>query len=108
MLDMATTKKTRATGKPRNSSTPTPKPTRADGRPKSKLTLAGEESALRTKRELLLHTLKQHDWNLTATAEALDMGFAQSVVRALHELAPEEYELAKADGRISQANRRKD
>lgn len=107
--DMATTK-TKGSSKPRKSSggAPPPSPTRADGRQKSKLTLEGERCAAEGKRALLLKTLERHGWNLTATAAALEMGFAQSVVRALNELAPEEYEAARRDGRISPGNRRED
>lgn len=102
--DMATTKKnTRPRGK-----APTPKPTRADGRPKSKLTLAGEEGALRAKRELLLSTLAANSWNLSATARDLDMLTAGAVIRALNELAPDEYERAKQDGRVAPGKRPSD
>lgn len=96
---------TRATRKPRNSSALAPKLTRADGRVKSKLTLAGEEGALRAKRDLLLITLDANGWNLSATARDLDMSTAGAVIRALNELAPDEYERAKRDGRVSPGKR---
>lgn len=103
---MATTKKAPPRAKPRKPSAPAPKPTRADGRPKSKLTLEGERCAIEGKRALLLKTLDTHGWNLTATAEALEMGALANVIRALHELAPAEYEAARKDGRISHGTRR--
>lgn len=104
---MATTKKAPTRAKPRNSSAkaPAPKPTRADGRPKSKLTLAGEEGAIRAKRELLLKTLDATGWNFSATAGALEMSGTPAVIRALTEVAPDEYERAKKDGRVSQGKR---
>lgn len=102
--EMATTKMPRA-GKPPKTSVPAPKPTRADGRAKSKLTLAGEEGALRAKRELLLKTLDDNGWNLSATARELEMATAGAVIRALNELAPDDYDRAKRDGRVSPGKR---
>lgn len=85
----------------RNPDPPAPEPVRADGRPKSALTLAGETAAREAKRELLLQTLKEQGWNLTRTAEALGMGASSAVHRALHDLAPAEYEAARERGDIA-------
>lgn len=77
-------------------------------RARSLFAQTGEDARREAQRKLLLKTLGEHDWNLTATAEALGMAFAQSVVRALNELAPEEYKAARRDGRISPGNRREE
>lgn len=80
---------------------PAVEPTRADGRAKSALTLAGEQAARDAKRALLLKALKDNGWNLTRTAESLNMGSTGNVARALQELAPDEYEAAKKRGDIA-------
>jgi len=73
------------------------------GRRKSKLTQAGEAA----QRGLLLATLKECGWNLTATAEALEMGDPSAVLRSIKVLGlDEEYEAAKARGAISPGSRR--
>ena len=60
----------------------------------------GREAAREAQRKALLRALKAHDWNLAHTAEALSMGAASAVIRALKALAPEEYDAAREDGRI--------
>lgn len=61
----------------------------------------GRSAAKAAQRELLLSALGRCGWNLTAAAEQLSMGANSSVIRALKELAPEEYEMARASGRIA-------
>lgn len=73
-----TTKRTRST-------VPTPKPARKDGRVKSRLTLVAEAAAIAAKRELLLSTLNNCDWNLSAAARELGMPGASQVIRAIHD-----------------------
>lgn len=75
-------------------------------RKRSVLSQAGDDAKAAAERVLLLSTLEANGWSLTATASSLRMGPATAVSRALRELAPAEYEAAKADGRISQGNRR--
>lgn len=66
------------------------------GRKKSKLTLAGEAA----QRGLLLQALKECDWNLSRTAESLDVVDASSVLRSIKLLGLEdEYEAAKVAGK---------
>ena len=60
----------------------------------------GREAAREAQRKALLRALKAHDWNLAHTADALLMGDASAVIRALKALAPEEYDAAREDGRI--------
>lgn len=60
----------------------------------------GREAAREAQRKALLRALKAHDWNLAHTADALSMGDASAVIRALKSLAPEEYDAAREDGRI--------
>ena len=71
------------------------------GRKKSKLTTAGDEASQLARRTLLLGTCEAAKWNLTRVAEALDLATGADVIRALKELAPEEYEAAQTDGRIA-------
>ncbi len=66
----------------------------------------GRDAARDAQRRVLLEALEAHAWNMTASAEALGMGAGANVIRALKALAPEEYEAARLDGRVSQANRR--
>lgn len=84
----------------------------SEGRKKSLFTRVGDEAKATAQKALLLKTLKANDWNMTKTGEALEMGTGAgagtAVIRALKELAPEEYERAKADDRVSPANRRKE
>jgi len=60
----------------------------------------GDDARREAQRKLLLRTLKAHGWNLRASAVALGLSGSAGVVRALQEVAPEEYAAAKADGRI--------
>lgn len=73
----------------------------AAGRKKSKLTLAREEAAQLAGRTLLLGTCEALKWNLTRVAETLDMATPSDVIRALKELAPDEYEAAQKRGDIA-------
>ena len=75
-------------------------------RAKSELTKVGDDAKAKAQKALLLKTLKANRYNLSAVAEALNMGPATAVSRALRTLAPVEYEAAKAAGLISQGNRR--
>lgn len=107
---MATTRKPRATTAPRqprstgSRSSKAAKP-EAAGRKESVFTRVGNEAKAEAQRKLLLRTLADHDWSLKATAEALEMGALASVIRALKELAPDEYEAAQSDGRIKPGKR---
>lgn len=106
MLSMAQSKKPASAGPRTKSKVPTPAPTRADGRPKSKLTLAGEAGALAAKRELLLKTLVACGWNLSRTAEELEMPGASQVIRAIRDVGLDaEYEAARKRGDISHGTR---
>lgn len=80
--------------------------TETGGRRKSALTRIGDEAKRDAMRKALLKSLRENDWNLTVTAEAMEMASNVSVIQALQDLAPEEYEAAKADGRISPGKRR--
>jgi len=90
-------------------STRTKAPAKAAPRPaarkQSKLTLAGDEASKLARRTLLITTLGACGWNLARTAAALDLASGADVIRALKELAPEEYDAARADGRISPGRR---
>lgn len=91
MTEMATTKKksTRA-------------PAKAPERRKSKLTQIGEEA----QRAALLKELKRHDWVLKDVAEAMDLNGTPNLLRAIKQLGlTEEYEAAKADGKITAGRR---
>jgi hypothetical protein len=74
---------------------------------KAKRSLAdiGKAAARRAQRDALLAELEAQEWNLTATAEVFGMA-GPNVIRALKDLAPDEYEKARKHGRISPANRR--
>lgn len=104
---MATPRKTTKTSTEQKppAKAPAPAPARADGRVKSKLTLAAEEGARAAKRDLLLRTLVANGWNFAATARALDLAGTPSVIRALTEVAPDEYDRAKHDGRVAPGKR---
>lgn len=74
---------------------------------KPSLTEIGRQAAKDAQRRALLAELDANDWNLTATAEALQVsGGSPNIIRALKQLAPDEYEAAKTDGRVSPGNRR--
>lgn len=72
----------------------------------SLLTETGDAAKAKAERVLLLKTLRENGWNLTATAEALRLADTSAVIRALKTLAPEEYEAAKDRGDVHAANRR--
>lgn len=92
------------------------KPTRKnpadDERKRSAFAEIGRAAAKEAQRKALLGALKSNGWNLTAAGETLEMGAGAAagtaVIRALKELAPDEYENARNDGRISQGNRREE
>lgn len=80
-------------------------PKTAPRRKKSKLTLAGEAA----QRGVLLMELKAHGWNLTATAESLEMGHPSAVLRSIKQLdLTDEYEAARVRGDVSPGNRKSD
>lgn len=78
-----------------------PRPETPEGRRKSKLTQAGEEASRLARRTLLLTTCETVKWNLTRAAEALVLATPSDVIRALKDLAPEEYEAARERGDIA-------
>lgn len=71
-----------------------------EGRKKSKLTLAREEGSRLAGRTLLLGTCEATGWNLSRVAEVLELASNADVIRALNELAPEEYVKAQEAGLI--------
>lgn len=77
-----------------------------EGRRKSLLTRIGDQAKREAMRKALLKALRENDWNLTVTAEALEMSTNVSVIQALQDLAPDEYAQAKASGKISPGKRR--
>lgn len=74
--------------------------TAPEGRKKSKLTLAREEGSRLAGRTLLLGTCEATGWNLARVAEVLGLASNADVIRALNELAPEEYARAQDEGLI--------
>ena len=66
----------------------------------------GDDARREAQRKLLLRTLKTHGWNLRVSAAALGLSGTPGVVRALKDVAPDEYTAAKADGRIKPGVRR--
>jgi len=55
----------------------------------------------------LLAALERHRWNLTVTGEALRLGSAANVLRAIRALdLGAEYGAAKATGKVGPGNRR--
>lgn len=79
---------------------------KAPARARSLYAQTGDDARREAQRKLLLKTLKEQDWNLTATAEALGMAGSSAVIKALRDVAPDEYEKARDDRRVSQGNRR--
>lgn len=71
---MGTTKATKATAT---------KASKREPRPKSLLSQEGDAAKLKAERALLLKTLRAEGFNLSATARALAMTDASSVLRAL-------------------------
>ena len=71
---------------------------RPDKRPRAKslLSRTGDEAKAAAERALLLKTLKSKRWNLTHTAEALEMPGPSQVLRAIDALGlRDEYEAAR-------------
>ena len=60
----------------------------------------GDAARRKAQRKLLLATLRSHKWNLRAAADALGLSGSAGVVRALKDVAPDEYAAARLDGRI--------
>lgn len=58
----------------------------------------GRAAAREAQRSALLAELNANGWNLRAAAEALQMGDASAVIRALKNIAPAEYEASKGAG----------
>lgn len=72
----------------------------------SALTEIGERAKHEAMRRALLAELRRQDWNLSATADALTMGSASNVLRAVESLGLQaEYEAAKAAGKIPMGRR---
>ena len=71
------------------------------GRKLSRLTIAGDEASRLARRTMLLATCAAVKWNLTRAAEALDLATPSDVIRALKDLAPEEYEAARERGDVA-------
>lgn len=86
--------------------TPKATATKAPKREPSLYAQEGDAARRKAQRKLLLRTLNQHDWNLRACAMALGLSGTPGVVRALKEVAPDEYATAKAEGRIKPGVRR--
>jgi len=101
-----TTSKTKAPAAkaPKRKATPAAKP--EEKREPSLYARVGDDARRKAQREVLLRSLKQHDWNLRSCAAALGLSGTPGVVRALKEVAPDEYTAAKADGRIKPGVRR--
>lgn len=100
MLDgtMATAKGAKAAGAKPRAGAKAPEP---EGRKKSKLTQMGDDAKREAMRKGLLAELKRQDWNLSRTADALDMVNASNVIRAIHDLDLDaEYEKAKDAGKV--------
>ena len=75
------------------------------GRKKSKLTQAREDASRLAGRSVLLASCEALKWNLTRVAEVLEMATQADVIRALKELAPEEYEAARQRGDVAPGRR---
>lgn len=87
---MAAPKKTST--KPRAS-----KPAPPTERKRSLLSRTGDDAKRAAERALLAKTLRAHAWNLTHTAEALEMPGPSHVLRAIKDLGLlDDYEAAKA------------
>ena len=72
-------------------------PKGSEGRRKSLLSQAGDEAKHATERALLLKTLKAKGWNLTHTAEALEMPGPSQVLRSIKDLGlSDDYAAAKS------------
>ncbi len=74
----------------------------AEGRKKSKLTQIGDDAKKAVMRKALLAELRRQGWNLTRTAEALDILTASAVIRAIKDLGlDDEYEAARRRGDVA-------
>lgn len=86
------------------------KPRKPAKKPPSLYAQVGEDARKREQKKLLLKTLRENGWNLRATGEALGMGTGATasvgVIRALNDVAPEEYAKAQADEKIVPGKRR--
>jgi transcriptional regulator with GAF, ATPase, and Fis domain len=79
-----------------------PRRTADPARARSRLVEIGDEAM----RKALLAELRRTDWNLSSTAEALGMTTGGNVLRAIRRLGlVDEYEAAKADGKIRPGGR---
>ena len=109
VVTMATAKKTAGKGvkpMPLDLATKGSNAARAE-RGRSLYAEEGERGRREAQRKLLFKTLKEHAWNMTATAEALGMAGSPAVIKAIKDVGlSEEYEAAKERGDISPANRR--
>jgi len=77
-----------------------PKPT------KSEYAEVGREAAQGAQRAYLLQKLKEHDWNLTATARATGLANASNVTREIKKVGlVKEYEAARDAGKITRGSR---
>lgn len=70
------------------------------GRKLSRLSTVGDEASKSARRALLLTTCEIVSWDLSAAARALELATSADVIRALRELAPDEYEAARESGKI--------
>lgn len=66
----------------------------------SKYAQAGDDARRAAQRKLLLTTLKGCDWNLARAADELGLSGSPGVIRALKDVAPDEYDAARSDGRV--------
>lgn len=74
----------------------------------SRLARAGAEASREARKKLLLVTLEEQRWNLTVTAEVLEMNGASDVIRAIRDLGMhEDYERAMVAGLIVVGRHRK-
>lgn len=104
MLRTMGTGKTKATAP--KATAPKAPATKAPKREPSLYAQTGDEARRKAQRKLLLATLRAHGWNLRGAAEPLGLSGSPGVIRALKDVAPEEYAAAKADGRIQPGVRR--
>lgn len=81
------------------------KPKKPTPRKLSKLSAVGDEASKSARRALLLATLDALKWDMTRVASALELATNADVIRALKELAPDEYAEAQNDGRIQRGRR---
>lgn len=89
----------------KSKATPAKAATRAAKAP-SLYAQTGDDARRKAQRALLLRALREHRWNMLDAAAALGLSGTPGVVRALKDVAPDEYAAAKADGRIRPGVRR--